>query len=141
MNDARSTMLPYQRARFSTQLPVDYLYSPAHWWIGRRDDQTWRAGLTKFGSRMFGEMVDYGFDLRPGTPVTPGQAVGWIEGFKALADVVCLVQGEFAGVNPALDQNITLINQDPFGAGWIYAVKGQPDSACLGVQAYVKVLD
>ncbi len=133
--------LTYKRARFVTELPASFLYSPGHYWIAPHQDETWRIGLTKFGSRMFGEMVDYGFEARPLTRVTPGQVIGWIEGFKAVSELFCIASGEFVGPNPALEQNITLVNQDPYGAGWLYAIKGDPDCACMDVHAYARVLD
>jgi glycine cleavage system H protein len=74
-------------------------------------------------------------------PVTPGQVIGWVEGFKAVSDLYCLVQGQFAGGNPALQTDITLLNTDPLGAGWLYAVKGRPDPKCVPVQGYVQILD
>jgi glycine cleavage system H protein len=74
-------------------------------------------------------------------PVTPGQLIGWVEGFKAISDVSCLLEGRFAGGNPALQADITLINKDPHGAGWLYAVKGRPDTQCVGVEGYVQILD
>ncbi len=141
MEANRPAVLQYKRARFTTQLPVDYLYSPSHLWIAPQEGQIWRVGLTKFASRLLGEMVDYGFDLSTGMPVSSGQVLGWVEGFKALSDLFCIAEGHFAGANPALEGQITLINQDPQGAGWLYAVKGQPDATCLKVEAYARVLD
>ncbi len=90
---------------------------------------------------MLGEMVDYGFDTAAGSPVSPGQAIGWIEGFKALSDVFCVGKGEFAGLNPALEGDITLVNRDPYGAGWLYMITGEPDSTCMDVRAYAGLLD
>jgi glycine cleavage system H protein len=133
--------LPYKRSRFATQLPVDYLYSPSHYWIGRQEAQIWRVGLTKFATRMLGEMVDCGFELEADAPVHSGQIIGWVEGFKAIADVFCIAEGTFAGVNPVLKQRIALINKDPYGAGWLYLVRGQPDAKCVDVNAYKAVLD
>jgi len=131
----------YQRARFATQLPVGYRYSPSHFWMAEQEPQVWRVGLTKFGSRMLGEMVDYGFEVEPGAPVVVGQVIGWVEGFKALTEIASIADGRFAGVNPALDQNPALVNQDPFGAGWLYAVHGQPGANCTDVEGYKKILD
>ena len=138
---APTEFLSYQRARFATKLPVGLLYSPSHYWIARQEQSLWRIGLTKFASRILGEMVDYGFDLKPGAGVTSGQVLGWIEGFKARSDVVCIAEGKFAGVNPQLEESITLINQDPYDTGWLYAVRGQPDVACIDVQGYMRILD
>ena len=141
MDREQPKSLAYKRARFVTQLPLAYRYSPSHFWIAREADEVWRVGLTKFATRMLGELVDYGFETPLNAPVNPGQLLGWVEGFKAISDVYCIAVGGFAGVNPALEHNSTLINQDPYGAGWLYAVHGQPDDNCVEAEAYAKILD
>ena len=90
---------------------------------------------------MLGDMVDHGFETEPGASVQPGQVVGWIEGFKAISDLFCIAQGTFAGVNPLLKEKITAVNKDPYGAGWLYMVKGTPDAKCVDVHGYRVVLD
>jgi len=137
----KSKTLHYKRSHFATQLPLEYLYSPSHAWVARHDEEHWRIGLTKFATRMLGEMVDHGFELEPGASVEPGQIVGWIEGFKAISDLYCIAQGIFTGGNPALKTRINLVNKDPYGEGWLYLVKGQPDGRCMDVHAYRDILD
>jgi len=141
MGTDRPGALHYQRARFVTQLPSDYLYSPAHLWIARQRGNIWRAGLTGFATRRLGEVVEHGFSVELDVPVSAGQVIGWVEGFKAISDILCLVEGRFAGANPALKDSISLINKDPYGAGWLYAVKGKPGSECVEVRAYARLLD
>ena len=141
MQTARPKTLHYKRSHFATQLPMDYLYSPSHAWIARQDAEHWRIGLTKFATRMLGDMVDHGFEIEPGAPVQPGQIVGWVEGFKAISDLFCIAEGQFAGGNPALKEKITLVNKDPYGGGWLYLVKGKPDAKCVEVHAYRDILD
>jgi len=131
----------YKRSRFVTQLPVDYLYSPSHAWVARQTDGSWLVGLTKFAVRMLGEMVDHGFEVEPNGIVGIGQIVGWIEGFKAISDLFCVVEGQFVARNPALKEKITLVNKDCYGQGWLYSVRGQPDARCMDVHAYAKLLD
>jgi len=133
--------LHYKRSHFVTQLPVDYRYSPTHAWMARVDDRTWRVGLTKFATRMLGEIVDLGFEPAPGTPVKQGDVIGWIEGFKAISDIFCIGQGEFAGANSELKQDIELVSRDPYGRGWLYQFAGQPDPQCIDVYAYRDMLD
>ncbi len=133
--------LHYKRSRFVTHLPVDYLYSPSHCWIARQEDDLWRVGFTKFAVRMLGDMVDHGFEIEPGALVQPGQIVGWIEGFKAISDLYCIAEGSFAGANPLLKERITVVNKDPYGEGWLYMVKGKPDSKCVDVHGYRAILD
>lgn len=133
--------LHYKRSHFVTQLPVDYLYSPSHCWIARPEGELRRVGFTKFAVRMLGEMVDHGFEIEPGAPVQAGQVLGWIEGFKAISDLFCVAEGTFAGANPLLREKINVVNKDPYGAGWLYVVKGKPDAKCVDVHGYRAILD
>jgi glycine cleavage system H protein len=139
--DAALRTVHYKRSHFVTQLPVDYLYSPSHSWVASTADRRWRVGLTKFATRMLGEMVDHGFEIEPGAAVECGQILGWVEGFKAISDLFCVVEGAFLGSNPALKERISLISKDPYQKGWLYEVQGRPDAKCLGVDAYRDLLD
>jgi glycine cleavage system H protein len=139
--DAAGHTLYYKRSHFVTHLPVSYLYSAAHSWISRQADGVLRVGLTRFATRMLGEIVDHRFDTAVGGAVAPGQVLGWIEGFKAISDVFCVGSGQFSGGNPALGSNVTLISEDPYGHGWLYEFKGAPDSGCVDVLAYRAILD
>ena len=139
--DPPTKTVHYKRARFATHLPTAYLYSPSHFWIARHEGELWRVGLTKFATRMLGEMVDHGFGPEIHAPVASGQIIGWVEGFKAISDLFCIADGHFAGGNAKLKENITLINKSPYGEGWLYAVTGQPDVKCVDVEGYAKILD
>ena len=131
----------YKRSHFVTQLPVDYLYTPSHAWLAPQAQNRWRVGLTKFATRMLGEMVDHGFELEPELPVQCGQIIGWVEGFKAISDIYCVAEGLFHGSNPVLKETIRLITRNPYDAGWLYEVSGQPDSRCLDAAGYRDLLD
>lgn len=131
----------YKRSHFATQLPVSYLYTSSHAWIAEQGNGVWRVGLTKFATRMLGEMVDHGFEIEEGAKVQPGQIVGWVEGFKAISDLFCIATGRFRGGNAALRGNVKLISKDPYAAGWLYAVEGTPDPNCVDVEAYRAILD
>lgn len=141
MSKAKTEYLHYKRSHFATQLPLAYRYSLTHYWIARRENGCLRIGLTKFATRMLSEMVDHGFEIQPGQPVKPGQILGWVEGFKAISDVYCVVEGKFARLNPALKERIILINQDCYGDGWLYEVAGQPDPRCVDAHGYRDHLD
>lgn len=133
--------LLYKRARFVTRLPVGRLYSPSHFWIAEHEAGIWRVGFTRFATRMLGEIVEHQFQVEAGAPVGPGQIIGWIEGFKAISDIYCVAEGTFAGGNPALTDKIELLGKEPYGAGWLYAIKGKPDSRCMDVHGYLGLLD
>ena len=141
METAKPKTLHYKRSHFVTQLPVDYRYSPSHLWLARQEGDLWRVGLTKFATRMLGDMVDCGFELKADSPVASGQIIGWVEGFKAISDVYCVLDGNFSSANPVLKEKINAISKDPYGTGWLYEVRGQPDGKCVDVHAYKTMLD
>src|ERR1700741_1908017 len=93
----------YRRARFATRLPADRLYTRSPFWIVEHGSGVWRIGLTKFASRMLGDVVDLGFEVKPGDQIALGDAVGWLEGFKAKTELYTVVTGQFGGANPDLD--------------------------------------
>ena len=141
VDSGKPKTLFYKRSTFVTHLPVDYLYSRSHCWLAHQPDDTWRIGLTKFATRMLGDMVDHGFEPGAEATVEVGKIVGWVEGFKAISDVYCVATGTFLGGNPELREKISLIDKQPYAAGWLYAVRGTPDERCLDVNAYRDHLD
>jgi glycine cleavage system H protein len=138
---AAENIFRYKRSRFSTRLPVDRIYTRAHYWLRQQEDGIWRVGLTKFATRMLGDLVELDLSPAQGDPVDIGQQIGWVEGFKAVSDVYAVARGAFAGVNSALASDITLLESEPYGAGWLYAVEGDPEPDGLDVHGYVNVLD
>jgi glycine cleavage system H protein len=140
MESDESKALFYKRANFSTRLPLDRVYSASHFWLLEQDG-IWRVGLTKFGTHLLGEIVDYGFDIQHGQAVRVSQVLGWIEGFKAVSDLVSVIDGTFGGSNPDLPKHTEAINQDCYGEGWLYEGVGQPDPLCLSAQDYLAHLD
>ncbi|MES2573049.1 MAG: glycine cleavage system protein H, partial [Verrucomicrobiota bacterium] len=106
----------YKRSNFVTHLPVACLYSPSHFWLANETGNRWRIGFTKFATRMLGEIVDHQWEKQPGATVASGEIIGSIEGFKAISDLYCAVDGTFIGGNPALAEKIELVGKDPYGA-------------------------
>lgn len=132
----------YKRSHFVTHLPVDYRYTPSHAWVSESNPGKLRIGVTKFATRMLGELVDHSFDDTPvGSPVEPGQIIGWVEGFKAMSDIYCVASGSFAGSNPALKERLELLGNEPFQNGWLYEVQGEEVPESMDVHAYVVLLD
>ena len=70
MSRSNSSTLRYQRCRFRTALPTDRQYTSSHYWLAREEAGVWRVGLTKWGTRMLGEIVEWQLDLLPGAPLT-----------------------------------------------------------------------
>jgi glycine cleavage system H protein len=131
----------YKRSTFVTHLPQEALYSPSHYWLLQEEPGVWRVGFTKFATRMLGELVDHQFEKQTGDSVQSGEIVGSVEGFKAISDLYCPVDGAFLGGNPLIASDPERIGNDPYGEGWLFRVSGQPDARCGDVESYRVLLD
>jgi glycine cleavage system H protein len=136
------TFVRFKHARFSARFPEGFRYSRSHYWMAPVEEEPglWHVGFTKFATRMLGELVEANFPLNEGDPVEPGQSIGSVEGFKAASDVLCVMQGGFAGMNAALQADACIVKSDPYQVGWLYAVRGKPEEDSLDVQGYVALL-
>ncbi|MFZ4764119.1 MAG: glycine cleavage system protein H [Roseimicrobium sp.] len=137
------TFVRYKHARFSARFPEGFRYSRSHYWMVPVPDEPglWHVGFTKFATRMLGELVEANFSLAEGDAVEPGQSIGSVEGFKAASDVLCVMQGAFVGMNPALQVDACIVKSDPYEVGWLYAVRGEPEADSLNVHEYVALLE
>lgn len=133
--------LYYRRLLFRTRLLGDRLYTPSHFWVQQQANGFWRVGLTKFASRMLGDVVEIGFARKAGEAVEIGEAIGWFEGFKAMSDLYSVAGGVFSGSNPLFADNIAVIDDDRYRRGWLYEVNGTVDSAVMNMHAYAALLD
>ena len=134
-------LISYKRSRFQTRLPKDRLYTASHFWLWQREPSLWRVGFTRFATRMLGEIVEHGFEVKPEQSVKIAQTIGWVEGFKAVSDLYCLVEGTFAGGNAAIDGDTTLIDKKPYAEGWLYEARGNPEPKSMPVDGYIEFLN
>jgi glycine cleavage system H protein len=133
--------IPYRRSRFSTQLPTDRRYTASHFWLLEREPGVWRVGFTRFATRMLGDLVEHGFEVKPGEAVEPGQTIGWIEAFKAITDLYCVGTGTFLAGNGLLEQDPSVFDKDCYGTGWLYEFRGASDPTAVDAQGYTAQLD
>jgi glycine cleavage system H protein len=132
----------FKHARFSARFPDSFRYSRSHYWMAPVEGAAgvWRVGFTKFATRMLGELVDCEWKVPEGGAVSPGEVIGWVEGFKAASDVYGVMHGHFAGGNPLLKQDACIVRSDPYEQGWLYAVRGEPEAESLDAQGYIELL-
>ena len=96
-------------------------YTKDHEWVGV-DEEEAAVGITDFAQGELGDIVF--LDLpEVGTDVIQGTSFGTIEAVKAATDLYAPVSGEIVAVNGLLEENPELINQSPYGDGWIIRVK------------------
>jgi glycine cleavage system H protein len=101
-------------------IPQELRYSSEHEWV-RIDGSTARIGITDFAQESLGDVV---FVQLPdvGLEVVAGASAAEIESTKSVSDVYVPVSGIVKSVNEALVDAPELVNQDPYGAGWILEV-------------------
>jgi glycine cleavage system H protein len=141
----------FRHAHFSARFPVGFRYAPSHYWMSPVEGgawnaasaergRIWRVGFTKFATRMLGELVEMVVEVAPGGGVRGGDRLGTVEGFKAVSDLYCVMDGKLLGTNAALTAEACLTHADPYGTGWLYEVEGEPAAGHLDVHAYVALL-
>lgn len=108
-----------------TALPTDFLYSEEHEWVNTTDiteGEVVRVGITHIAADALGEIV---FVELPevGDEIEAGEPFGEIESTKSVSDIYAPVSGEIVAVNEELEDNAGIINEDPYGEGWLYDVR------------------
>jgi len=103
-------------------VPEDLRYSAEHEWARRLDDGSRvRVGITDFAQDALGDVVFV--DLPAvGTSVSAGDPVGELESTKSVSEMYAPVAGEVTAVNEALADQPGLVNDDPYGDGWLLEV-------------------
>jgi glycine cleavage system H protein len=97
--------------------------------------------LTRFATRMLGDIVEFEFSVTPGTNIGLGDEIGSIEGLKAVTSVFAAGSGHFLAEGTSLRQDVTLAESDPYGEGWLYRLQGEPGPETVDVYGYVAILD
>ena len=108
-----------------TALPTDFLYSEEHEWVNTTDiteGEVVRVGITHIAAEALGEIV---FVELPevGDEIEAGEPFGEIESTKSVSDLYSPVTGTVTAVNDDVHDNYEVINDDPFGEGWLYEVE------------------
>ena len=105
----------------STSPAADLKYTAEHEWIAI-DGDTATIGITAYAAEKLGDVVYV--DLpKAGSSVASGKVVGEIESTKSVGELFAPVDGEVIESNDAVVADPTLVNSDPYGAGWMIKVR------------------
>ncbi len=102
--------------------PDNLKYTREHEWIKDNGDGTATIGITDFaqselGDIVFVEIEDVGFTF------SQDEAFGNVEAVKTVSELFAPVDGEIAEINEELEDNPELVNEDPYGEGWMVKIK------------------
>ncbi len=102
-------------------IPEDLRYSNTHEWV-RVEDNLATIGITDHAQSELGDIV-YLELPKVGTTVVAGGMFGTIESVKTVSDLSSPVSGEIVEVNDELPETPELVNEEPYGGGWLIIVK------------------
>lgn len=126
-----------------SNIPGDLKYTRSHEWVRVEDDGTATVGITDHAQDALGDLV---FVETPesGRSVSAGDACAVVESVKAASDVYAPVAGEVLGGNEALGDRPELVNEDPYGEGWLFKIRpassGEIDNL-LDAEGYAGTLE
>lgn len=103
--------------------PDDLRYTSEHEWVRTPGEApgSVRVGITHYAQDALGDIV-YVSLPEVGDTVTAGGACGELESTKSVSDVYAPLSGEVVARNEALDATPELVNNDPYGGGWLFEV-------------------
>src|SRR5215813_14617018 len=112
---------PETAAATSMNVPEDLLYTESHEWIKREGDNV-RIGITDHAQS---ELTDVVYVELPKMEkqANAKEAIAVVESVKAASDIYAPVKGTVVEINKALEADPGLINREPYGQGWIFALK------------------
>jgi glycine cleavage system H protein len=119
-------------------LPEGLAYTAEHEWVAVDGDIA-RIGITAYAAEKLGDVV---FVELPavGSTVASGRVVGEIESTKSVGELYAPLDGEVVEANQAVVDDPSLVNSDPFGAGWMIAVRFTELPALLTADAYAALI-
>ena len=101
--------------------PEDLRYTAEHEWVrtpGEHEGSV-RIGITHYAQEALGDIV-YVSLPEVGATVEEGTACGELESTKSVSDVYAPLTGDVVAINDALDATPELVNDDPYGGGWLF---------------------
>ncbi len=103
------------------KIPENLKYSRDHEWLKIEGDTAF-VGITDFAQHELGDIVFVDVETE-GETLDKEEIFGSIEAVKTVSDLMLPVGGEILEFNAALSDNASLINNDPYGEGWIIKIK------------------
>ncbi len=104
------------------EFPEDLLYTREHSWARQEEDGRVVIGVTEFVQEELGE-ISYVELPREGEKVSQMEVIGSVESLRGVTEIYSPISGTVMEVNELLLDDPTIINDDPYGEGWIAVVE------------------
>jgi glycine cleavage system H protein len=122
-------------------VPEDLKYTKDHEWV-KVDGDVVTIGVTDFAQKELGDIVFVEVDTE-GESLAEGDVFGTLEAVKTVSDLFMPVAGTVNSFNEGLEDKPEVINQDPYGEGWMVKIKLDADadlSVLLSADQYKEVI-
>jgi glycine cleavage system H protein len=101
-------------------VPADLRYTKDHEWA-KLEGNNYRIGITAYAQEQLGDVVFVELPKK-GAKVTAKQSFGVVESVKAVSDLFAPLTGEVVELNTELSHAPQVVNQDPYGTGWLIVI-------------------
>jgi len=115
--------------------PDDVRYTKDHEWA-RQENGLLTVGITSYATDQLGDVVFVELPEK-GRQIEAGGAFGVVEAVKTVSDLYAPVAGEVVEVNSALGDNPALVNQEPYGEGWMIRIRPADPSSFGALLSHV----
>lgn len=124
-------------------VPEQLRYTAEHEWVAAGEEDRVRVGITHFAQDALGDIV---FLELPevGAEVTAGSPVGEVESTKSVSEIYAPISGTVVAVNEALVDTPEMVNNDPYGEGWLFELAPSDPAGVEGLldaDGYRKLTD
>jgi glycine cleavage system H protein len=105
-----------------SETPSELRYAESHEWVSQEDDGVVKVGISDHAQEQLGDLVFVELPEK-GATFGRGDACAVVESVKAASDIYSPVSGEIVDVNEALADTPEIINNDPYGDGWLFSIR------------------
>ena len=123
-------------------IPEELKYTEEHEWV-RIEDNIATVGITDFAQGELGDIVYLEIDTLD-SQIDSNEVFGTVEAVKTVSDLFMPIAGKVVEVNPSLEDNPELVNEDPYGEGWIIKIDMTDESqleSLLSASDYKNLID
>lgn len=115
-----------------SHVPSDRFYIASHQWARQESDGLVTVGITDFAQSSLGDVVFVELP-EPEEAISAGDDVAVAESVKSASEVYSPVSGTVVEINPQLEEAPELLNDDPYGEGWLFRVQVSGEDPLAGL--------
>ena len=124
-----------------SEIPENLSYTEDHEWVGPNEGDGVKVGITDYAQDSLSDVV---FVELPnvGDTYQRGEVMAVAESVKAASDIYAPIAGKIVAVNDRLEESPELVNESPYGSGWMVVIEPSEDmSALIDAESYKNSLD